>query len=150
MKNIKSSTTNTAKKFCSKDLSKLQMAKYKERMSICMDCKNAVGNCSWSKKFIPVKGWKAVPSSYTDNGHQVRSYYITRCPLYKPDLPNKYGYEVNIATVAMLCNTHPRNIHRWSIEQINKKLNNVYSNIKVVWWRDPTEETGSFYIQQKS
>lgn len=66
-------------------------------MSLCFDCANACGGCSWSEldpktmrpRFVPVEGWDAI---YIDrdffragNG----SYEVLSCPQFKPDPPRK-------------------------------------------------------------
>jgi len=63
--------------------------------SICFDCANAVGGCSWSRrdeatgeiKFEPVPGWTAQEvCRYDDNRKQyTKSWRITACPLFVPD-----------------------------------------------------------------
>ena len=41
----------------------------KTSLSICNYCKNSVGRCSWSKRLVPVEGWKADKTGYkTYNG----------------------------------------------------------------------------------
>lgn len=45
--------------------------------SLCAECNNAIGGCSWSESFEPVKGWKAKRVDDT--------YSIIECPLYVPD-----------------------------------------------------------------
>lgn len=75
------------------------------RASICFDCQNACGGCSWSgldpvthmPRFEPVPGWTAVQvvryERYTDKGiskkRAVRGYYITACPEFVPDDPKR-------------------------------------------------------------
>ena len=53
--------------------------------SICQNCANSVGFCSWSGNLKPVKGWKA-------NSHKVQmlsgevktGYEVLECPGYVP------------------------------------------------------------------
>ena len=61
-------------------------------MSICWDCKRAVGGCSWSElndkadgvRFQPVEGWKATISTniYSDGK---ATYEVRECPLFIAD-----------------------------------------------------------------
>ncbi|MBR5874830.1 MAG: hypothetical protein IKY90_08890 [Oscillospiraceae bacterium] len=54
--------------------------------TICWNCKNALGKCSWSKSFTPVKGWNAVRTEINQNGVGsvgVESYLVKDCPLFK-------------------------------------------------------------------
>lgn len=55
--------------------------------SICQTCLNF--NCSWHKKFVPVKGWKAQETErighYGRNGKTtiIKSYHVEYCPQYE-------------------------------------------------------------------
>ena len=56
--------------------------------TICWDCQNACGGCSWSKyrMFQPVKGWEVIPTDiHIGNGVRVQSYVVLKCPQFKPD-----------------------------------------------------------------
>lgn len=48
--------------------------------TLCWKCANAVGRCSWSQDFIPVKGWKAEETARECNGNIVASYTVIKCP----------------------------------------------------------------------
>lgn len=55
------------------------------KVTICWDCKNATGGCSWSKDFTPVDGWKAKPTkikAVTRNTKMHNSYIVLSCPQY--------------------------------------------------------------------
>lgn len=47
--------------------------------TLCWDCANAVGWCSWSKDFTPVDGWDAEYVPDKD------SYRVIACPLFERD-----------------------------------------------------------------
>lgn len=49
--------------------------------TLCWDCKNATGDCNWSRSLIPVRGWKATP---TYNKCQT-SYIVRECPEFVRD-----------------------------------------------------------------
>lgn len=55
--------------------------------TICWTCRNACGQCAWSRSFRPVKGWEArqtlLYASDPDGG--TVSYEVIRCPEYEPD-----------------------------------------------------------------
>ncbi len=54
--------------------------------NICFDCINAVGGCSWSQFFKPVKGWTAKRTKIKVNETTtLKTYYITACPLFIQD-----------------------------------------------------------------
>lgn len=53
--------------------------------SLCWDCANATGGCSWSQSFEPVEGWKA---EREENKLGIgESYRVEECPLFKRDDP---------------------------------------------------------------
>lgn len=53
----------------------------------CWDCKNAVGGCSWSSRFIPVDGWDARETTIrgVPAGARTPSYHVISCPEFVPD-----------------------------------------------------------------
>lgn len=62
--------------------------------SLCWKCQHAVPNkegtrgCSWSRKFEPVKGWKAVQGSrnyYPGTKIKTTSYTVLECPEFLCD-----------------------------------------------------------------
>ena len=75
----------------------MEQTKFKGTTNICIDCKNALGNCSWSAidpktdkvGFKPVPGWTAEKIMLNlgtyGNSHKRRmidSYHITACPQF--------------------------------------------------------------------
>lgn len=64
--------------------------------TICWNCSNATGNCSWSKNFTPIDGWKAKKtilnlgySDYSGKPKKAVSYIVKKCPEFEPDEPRK-------------------------------------------------------------
>lgn len=59
--------------------------KPKGQSSICIDCENSCGLCSWSAKFKPVKGWTATArKKYIQTGNKtVQGYKVTACPQFQ-------------------------------------------------------------------
>ena len=56
----------------------------KPESTICWRCKNALGGCSWSKNFKPVKGWEAVATKIDSNyKNGIESYKVITCPEYR-------------------------------------------------------------------
>ena len=57
--------------------------------SLCWQCKRAYGFCSWSRDFIPVKGWTAkhtiIKSGKSADTIETDSYYVKKCPLFIQD-----------------------------------------------------------------
>lgn len=77
------------KLLCTENFQKKKPKKNKNQ-SLCWDCQNACGGCSWSRSFTPVEGWEARPTKiklipnkegleYTD------SYHVISCPEFIPD-----------------------------------------------------------------
>lgn len=64
--------------------------------TICWNCSKATGNCSWSKNFIPIEGWKAKKtilnlgySAYSGKPKKAVSYIVKKCPEFEPDEPKR-------------------------------------------------------------
>ncbi len=58
----------------------------KKRKSIdtlCWDCQNAIGKCSWSREFKPVEGWTAIPTFIGRD--KIKSFCVVECPQFKED-----------------------------------------------------------------
>lgn len=58
--------------------------------SICWECDNACGGCSWSRSFTPVEGWTAVISPKADcpSKEAIRRipwYLVRTCPEFVQD-----------------------------------------------------------------
>lgn len=63
--------------------------------SLCLDCKNALGGCTWSvwdwengvPLFRPVEGWDAVTvrRAYSTRRRKSTTYHVLRCPQYIQD-----------------------------------------------------------------
>lgn len=55
--------------------------------TLCWDCKNALGGCSWSQRFDPVDGWEAIvtkPAVYLSEAMQkIPDYCVIKCPEFK-------------------------------------------------------------------
>lgn len=58
--------------------------KQQRGMTLCWGCANCYNGCSWSRKFEPVDGWKAIPTSkgvtYGDRKKEVKSFFVVECP----------------------------------------------------------------------
>ena len=54
---------------------------YVSTSTLCWNCANATGNCSWSENLIPVNGWKAI---YVEKD-KADSYIVLECPEFKRD-----------------------------------------------------------------
>ncbi len=54
--------------------------------TLCWDCAKAVGKCSWSKRFRPVKGWEIIPThKITSDGRGYKSCIVIKCPEFEQD-----------------------------------------------------------------
>lgn len=56
----------------------------RKKDTLCWSCKKACCGCSWSKFFIPVKGWVAEPTIIADKAetYKINSYHVKSCPKY--------------------------------------------------------------------
>lgn len=59
--------------------------------TICWDCANACGGCSWSDHWqhSPVDGWTAIRSDITGKDVTVESYIVLDCPEFERDAEGK-------------------------------------------------------------
>ena len=55
--------------------------------TLCWKCKNATGGCSWSRDFVPVKGWDAKRTRIRlEKGTKyTESFIVKKCPEFRPD-----------------------------------------------------------------
>lgn len=75
----------STKKYCSyKCIRSAAKEREQEREQLCCSCKNACGGCNWSRHFLPVAGWDAVPTIVKDREGDINSYKISGCPEYIP------------------------------------------------------------------
>ena len=87
------------------------------RQTLCWDCKNAGGGCSWSKEFKPVKDWEAKKAG--------DSFTVIKCPMF-----NRESYGFGLYRTAddyiIALETENRNLKR-----DKKRLQNLLGS--VVW-----------------
>ena len=53
--------------------------------SLCWNCKNCFGGCSWSESFEPVEGWNAKRTIIKYLNTETPSFLVRDCPLFAPD-----------------------------------------------------------------
>ena len=55
--------------------------------TLCWDCKKSSGHCSWSARYVPVKGWEAEPTvinnGNTDYVKLTPSFRVISCPKFE-------------------------------------------------------------------
>ena len=60
------------------------------RPTVCWDCANACGGCSWSAKLEPVPGWQAEETQVSiQKGGILDSMRVTGCPQFRRDAYDK-------------------------------------------------------------
>ena len=57
----------------------------KRDQSLCWNCKNCFGGCSWSKSFEPVEGWRAERTTIEYFNTKTPSFLVRDCPLFAVD-----------------------------------------------------------------
>ena len=79
--------TKTSRQTCSRECASLLKNDGSSKDTICWRCRKATtSECSWADKFIPVEGWKAIPTKInTVDGRQEDSFNVRKCPLYEKD-----------------------------------------------------------------
>lgn len=65
--------------------------------TLCWYCNKTCGRCSWTKSFIPVKGWEAEQTFIKTQNTFDSSYLVKSCPEFEPRFPigmsdSKYSY----------------------------------------------------------
>ena len=61
--------------------------------TICGTCKRSAGKCSWSAKFVPIEGWKAIPTKIAIGNKFDDSYAVLYCPKYVENYRRKEKYK---------------------------------------------------------
>ena len=63
-----------------------------EPTTLCWCCANAINDgCSWSKNFIPVEGWRAIPTIIIEGaGRKKHSFKVIECPKFIQDVEPRY------------------------------------------------------------
>ena len=62
----------------------------RKKETLCWDCQKANCGCSWSRFYVPVKGWVATPTKikvydYCARGVLIDSYNVSSCPEFVKD-----------------------------------------------------------------
>lgn len=101
------------------------MNKFERGQQPCWTCANSCGSCSWSSQFIPVEGWKAIPS-VIHRTHIVETYKIESCPLYLYD---------GLCSRCRLCPKEERRNPDWGDKCPHRKIcgNNCASYVNILW-----------------
>lgn len=65
--------------------------------TLCWNCKNTCGGCSWTKDFVPVENWKAIPTRLKIMDKYDSSFVVLECPKFQEIYPfnmqdRKYPY----------------------------------------------------------
>ncbi len=61
----------------------------KRKSSICLDCKNSVGKCCWSRHLLPVEGWKAEKRKVRSSVGVAETYCVSECPQFERESERK-------------------------------------------------------------
>ena len=61
----------------------------KRKSSICLDCKNSVGFCSWSRHLIPIEGWNAEKRKVRSSVGVAETYCVRECPHFEKEPERK-------------------------------------------------------------
>ena len=57
----------------------------KRDQSLCWNCKNCFGGCSWAERFEPVEGWSAERTTIEYFNTKTPSFLVRDCPLFAVD-----------------------------------------------------------------
>lgn len=91
---------------------------FNEKVTICWNCANACGGCSWSKRLKEVEGWEATPTKvYQKKGEYIDSYIVHKCPLFKKD-ENSYAEIKTQEEIAKMLKVSSETIRRMASQEI--------------------------------
>lgn len=109
---------------------------------LCWECDRATGGCSWSRRFIPVKGWTAKPTIIRDDsetyGTVIKSYHITKCPLFKADKKRR----ITCAELGKALGVSSKTVHCWDEQTLIDKAEQKGLHITI----ERVKENRAFYI----
>ena len=61
-------------------------AKFRGTVTLCWVCQNCFGDCSWSRDYTPVEGWKAKSTTVQRQPREgTASYLVLSCPEFIPE-----------------------------------------------------------------
>ena len=64
-----------------------------KKSSLCLDCKNCVGLCSWSHHLQPVEGWEAEETVIRSTAGVTTGYRVISCPEFEKEPERKVRAE---------------------------------------------------------
>ena len=115
-----------------------------DKPTLCWQCGNACGNCSWSDgSFTPVDGWTAIPTIiHTPHGKRdLESFIIERCPRYIEDFRKYKGKDASTRPIRIIKTKKPLRVKpikgtpRWRLMQmpdLQDRINRLSGEHKVV------------------
>lgn len=106
--------------------------------TICWDCSNCYGGCSWAEDGVPVEGWVAERCDRELNEKKRKNrnwtgYSVSYCPEFEPDAPdrnlklvsdtNRHGWQTLAnAIILSAAAEHRENYKQWLKDPTSKKL----------------------------
>jgi hypothetical protein len=114
-----------------------------------MDCANANCNCSWSLSFIPVAGWKAIPTKIDNITERIKSYMVIECPLFVPDRPCHFGYRITKSQLSKLLGISERRVDYNNLYAMNKHVRKISPDLVICYEKDITEDKGYYFIKYR-
>ena len=113
----------------------------KRKETLCWECDNAVGKCSWIEDFEPIPNWDATPTKIDNNdGKILDSFLVHECPLFKPD-----RIFISVNRLARKLNMSIRDFKNTDIDFIEKEVNKLGYELECC-----CDEYGvKFYISKK-
>lgn len=106
---------------------------FETRKTLCWDCKNACGRCSWSREFKPVDGWEAVPSKvYQHENCYADSYIVQKCPMFEKDAGD-YIEKITVVKMAEILGCTPRRVSDLADGYIRSKCKSKGIKVKICY-----------------
>lgn len=97
--------------------------------TLCWECANSCGGCSWSQEFKPVEGWEAEPTIVEDTQCEYESFNVKSCPQFKPDRKRVVTYE----DISTMLGKSIRTLFRWKVKRIKDEAKKKGHNLKYSW-----------------
>lgn len=103
-----------------------------KKSSICWDCANACGRCSWSHNFTPVKGWIVTPTKFNIHENKmINSYIVHKCPLFKKESKDCIVRVSGQWLAYKFGGISRRTVNRMPVAKLIEKCNNLGLNIQI-------------------
>ena len=104
---------------------------------LCWECKRACGECPWSARLRPIKGWVARKEK---NG----SYEISQCPLFLPDDKRR----IYVSNLAKLVGKSINTLRYWGQARVKAAVKEKGYELFIEKPTDGVKKSCKYYIRK--